>query len=235
MRAAIFGILPNHRQRAAFVAAATRLTHTDPKALMGALAVANLAALTLQKQEAGPPSRAEVLRILREPEFDDSANLPPPDAEWLLRVEQMEAAWREDCSVLDFAERLGCAKGVGGYVYQTVPVAIYAWFRHFGDFRAAVTAVVECGGDTDTVAAIVGALAGANGLARIPPDWIAGICDLPINLARLRDVAARLERLVACGEFPGHVASFWPLTLPRNLFFLCVVLCHGFRRLLPPY
>jgi hypothetical protein len=31
------------------------------------------------------------------------------------------------------------------------------------------------------------------------------------------------------------VRWFWPGILPRNLFFLTVVVIHGFRRLLPPY
>ena len=33
----------------------------------------------------------------------------------------------------------------------------------------------------------------------------------------------------------GLVILFWPGLIPRNLFFLSVVLAHGFRRLLPPY
>jgi ADP-ribosylglycohydrolase len=232
MRAAIFGgVFPDAKQRAAFVAASTRLTHTDPKALTGALAVADIVAL-MMRQSPGKPALPDVLRVLREP---GSGYIPPPDAEWLERVEQMETAWRAGLSVTDFADRMGCAKGVGGYVYHTAPVAMYAWMQHFGDFRAAVESVVECGGDTDTVAAIVGALAGANGAGGIPSDWITGIFDAPINPSRLRDVAERLTQLVVTGQSPGHAASGWLLTLPRNLFFLGVVLCHGFRRLLPPY
>jgi ADP-ribosylglycohydrolase len=47
------------------------------------------------------------------------------------------------------------------YVYHTVPVAVYAWLRHYGDFRATVEAALDCGGDTDTVGATAGTLAGA--------------------------------------------------------------------------
>ena len=59
------------------------------------------------------------------------------------------------------AESLGLSNGVTGYVYHTVPVAVYAWYRHFGCFEETVVAVLDCGGDTDTVGAIAGALAGA--------------------------------------------------------------------------
>ena len=30
--------------------------------------------------------------------------------------------------------------GVTGYVYHTVPVAIYSWYHHFGDFEATLVA-----------------------------------------------------------------------------------------------
>ena len=41
--------------------------------------------------------------------------------------------------------------------------------------------------------------------------------------------------LVACGEETAPVRYFWPGVVARNLFFLAVVLTHGFRRLAPPY
>jgi len=63
--------------------------------------------------------------------------------------------------VSEFANDLGLERGVTGYAYHSVPVALYAWLRHSDDFRAALTAVLDCGGDTDTVGAIVGALMGA--------------------------------------------------------------------------
>jgi ADP-ribosylglycohydrolase len=148
----------------------------------------------------------------------------------------MRQSWQDNVSVIDFADRLGLQKGVGAYVYHTVPVAIYAWYRHFGDFRTTMESVIECGGDTDTVATIAGALAGASsGVTSIPPEWIDGIFDAPLNVALLQKVAQRLSRLAQTGQSPGRVSWFWPMALPRNLFFLFVVLCHGFRRLLPPY
>ena len=54
----------------------------------------------------------------------------------------------------DFAASLGLTNGVTGYIYHTVPVAVYAWLRHYGDFRVTLEAVLDCGGDTDTVGAI---------------------------------------------------------------------------------
>jgi hypothetical protein len=160
----------------------------------------------------------------------------PPDEIWREQVEQMRLAWQENISVLDFADQMGLQKGVSGYVYHTVPMAIYAWYRHFGDFQGTLESVIECGGDTDTVAAIAGALAGAGfGVAGIPQNWIDGIVDAPINVAILQKVAEQLSLLVQTGQSPGRVRYFWMLSILRNLFFLLVVLWHGFRRLAPPY
>jgi ADP-ribosyl-[dinitrogen reductase] hydrolase len=136
----------------------------------------------------------------------------------------------------EFAVALGLEQGVSGYIYHTVPVAIYAWLRHYGDFRAAVEAALDCGGDTDTVGAITGALAGATvGASGIPEPWLRGMIDWPRSVQLLRLVADRLGEQLAKGSPLGEVSYFWPAVLPRNLCFLLVVLLHGLRRLAPPY
>jgi hypothetical protein len=96
--------------------------------------------------------------------------------------------------------------------------------------------VIECGGDTDTVAAIAGTLAGATvGESGIPQDWIDGIFDAPINVGLLLKTAERLADSVSGNSYRGADRYCWILLIPRNLFFLSVVLLHGIRRLLPPY
>jgi len=201
------------------VRASTLLTHTDPKALTGALAVAHLAART---------DGCEV--------FERLESIAPDDDDWCGRIATMRKAHDARLSVTDFAREICRGDGVSGYVYETVPVAVYAWLRHPGDFRAALTSALNCGGDTDTVGAIVGALAGATvGEAGIPREWIDGICDWPRSVAVLREAAERLSVWKSEGRTPGPVRYFRPAVLPRNLFFLTVVLCHALRRLLPPY
>ena len=69
-------------------------------------------------------------------------------------VDKLRAAERQALTVSEFAKRLGLSGGVTGYVYDTVPVALYAWYRHFGNFRATLEAVLDCGGDTDTTGTI---------------------------------------------------------------------------------
>lgn len=62
--------------------------------------------------------------------------------------------------------------GTSGYVVETVASAAYCFLTSPDDFEQTVTSAVLGGGDTDTTAAIAGALSGAwNGVQGIPPRW----------------------------------------------------------------
>ncbi len=151
MRAAIFGAaIDDRRLMLAMIHASSRLTHTDPKAEFGAIAVA-LAA-----------------KHSREHDFVDANR-------WLADVadavggegtELMEILRRAVVSVenkettIAFANSLGLAKGITGYTYHTVPLSIHAWLSCPKDFGQAVTTIINCGGDADTTAAIVGGIVG---------------------------------------------------------------------------
>lgn len=121
-----------------------------------------------------------------------------------------------------------------------MPVALYCWLRHPGDFRRAVEEVILLGGDADTTAAITGALSGATvGAAGLPADWLRGLADWLRSARFLAKLGERLaaQRSAAPGgaPAPGPVPLFWPAIPLRNAIFLAAVLGHGFRRLLPPY
>ncbi|MGV3617763.1 MAG: ADP-ribosylglycohydrolase family protein [Fimbriimonas sp.] len=169
MRAAPIGVFFRHDEvrLRAFVEASARVTHTDERAIQGALAVALAAAASARGE-----SETELASVLTHP------------------------AW--------FAP-FDPGEGVSGYVVPTVHAALACWQAHPNDYRAAVTQAIEMGGDTDTVAAIVGGIVGARvGGMGIPAEWRGGVWEGP------------------------------PFPL-RNPLFLAVVLTHGFRRLLPPY
>ena len=211
-----------------YVAASTRITHSGPRALTGAKAVAHMTGWILRE------------RIEERPELDDLLmslhQAGDGEDEWTTIIQSMATAHDQSLSVGQSAQSLGLSDGVTGYVYHTVPVAIYAWYRHFGSFEDTVSAVLDCGGDTDTVGAIAGALAGAVvGEQGIPSDWINGIRDWPRGTGFFRAVADRLVENGRPRKAGSPVSYFWPGVLPRNIFFLAVVLLHGFRRLAPPY
>ena len=63
--------------------------------------------------------------------------------------------------------------GNGIEAVEAVPAAVHAATAHPADFAAAVRSAVMLGGDTDTIAAMAGALAGALlGYSAIPQPWL---------------------------------------------------------------
>jgi ADP-ribosylglycohydrolase len=211
-----------------FVAASTLLTHTDPRALTGALAVAHLAGWIAANTQNGDLPGRDILSLL-----SDLGR--PTDSEWRQILERMEMAYGNHYSVREFAAVMGLSKGVSGYIYHSVPIAIYSWLIHYGDFRATLESALNCGGDTDTVGAIAGALAGSVAEAGIPVDWIDGILDWPVTTRSLRRLAANLVEHQA-GKAPiKKIDHLWLAAVPRNILLLILVLAHGIRRLAPPY
>ncbi len=229
MRAPVLGgaLAGDAAKLAAYVRASTELTHTDPRAYTGALALAHMAAWAVTHGE--PPAWFTARDLL-------APLAPPEDDEWPALLAAMGESLVGGDDVPTFARRLGLARGVTGYIYHSVPVAIYAWFRHAGDYRAAIEGIVAAGGDTDSVAAMAGALVGATaGEAGLPADWVAGVRDWPRGIPVVRALADRLTDLTATGRAQPPVRYAWPALALRNLVFLLVVLAHGLRRLLPPY
>lgn len=227
MRSAIIGayFAEDEEHRRKFVSASTGLTHRSWQAETAALAVAECVALTVRLPQSNQGE--EVIKLLQS---------LTTKTEWQSIVTKIAAHLAEQRSVAEFAHALGLGHGVSGYSLHVVPVAIYAWLRHPADFRHALISDLECGGDTDTVGAILGALMGANlGAAGIPLDWRNGIWEWPRSVGFVERVATRLAAHRLNSASAGPVRYFWPGVVLRNLIFLGVVLLHGFRRLAPPY
>lgn len=56
---------------------------------------------------------------------------------------------------------------------ESVPAAFCAFLRYQDSFSDAIRFAISLGGDTDTIASMTGALAGAHlGHSAIPQDWI---------------------------------------------------------------
>ncbi|MHC5906688.1 ADP-ribosylglycohydrolase family protein [Streptomyces sp. S6] len=103
-----------------------------------------------------------------------------------------------------------------GAVWPCLGSAVWA-LRTTGDFEAALRAAIDLGGDTDTVAAVTGALAGAvYGVEGIPERWTRAVrVPLPgfggrvLEAAELVKLAGRLEsagRSTASGP-AGHASA----------------------------
>jgi ADP-ribosyl-[dinitrogen reductase] hydrolase len=100
----------------------------------------------------------------------------------------------------------------------------------------AAAALVRCGGDTDSTAALLGIWMGAHLGEQVVPDAL---------LARLKDPLARPDAMRALAAATARAVQsatpqpvrrpLYPLRLGRNLLFLALVIAHLLRRALPPY
>jgi ADP-ribosylglycohydrolase len=230
MRSAIIGAsIDDEKLMRRLVSINTRITHTDPKAEHGALAVALAAHLVARQKSI---VRGEVYhRHLAKLLGDD------PAAKELLDLVAIaaESAASGDATET-FARTLGLDGGVTGYVYATVPVCIHAWLRHPRDYETAIGAVIKCGGDTDTCAAIVGGIVGSHvGKPGIPREWLEGLAEWPRTLTWMEGLGATLERSRSRNAPEDPPSVFGPFVLARNVAFMAIVLAHVARRCLPPY
>ena len=226
MRVALLGVVladePNKRRQ--FTEALVEITHRDPRAAVGARAVVEMVAYVSQSElssSANFPSD-QCLEILRQ--------LAPEDAEWQRLVHGIGGR---------LSKRNTASRAIGqASAANAVSVALFIkpfpWPSTRGSIIRAIlgehlpmsSLLVE---DTDTVAAITGALCGAtHGAASIPKEWLDGLTDWP----RGRTYIQRLAHAVS--EKSSQTVSCSVLgILPRNLFFLILVLGHGVLRYLP--
>ena len=134
------------------------LTHTHECGVDGAVLQACAVALLLEAEPGRPlyaPAllqqlarhvQTKLFREILESMESLPADLPPPEA----------------------ALRLGN----GIETFRSVPTALYAFLRHPDSFAGAVLYAIRVGGDTDTIASMTGALAGAYlGEEVIPAGW----------------------------------------------------------------
>ncbi len=224
-------------KRKEFTIAQTRLTHSDPKASIGAMAVTEVTAYMLQHDTL--PSSEKILSILNEAsdiDLNTSRGYSEAKDQWLEIIKLMEQCWSEKKTTKEFLTSLyqpikRCPKkGVTGYVYHSAPIAIYAGVLDGWDFRKVIHSIVSLGGDTDTVAAIAGAMCGAaHGTENIPSLWIKNIKEWPCSTSDLTQLA---EAVTTKSKL--RVRARWsPFLIIRNIFFLIIVLLHGFSRLIP--
>ena len=220
MRAPILGTviddLPSLRS---LIRISTRLTHTDSRVEHGAFAIA-LAAHLASRVDVTPYHYAECLR----------ESLQPEGADLLSHVASVVTSIEQGESTFEYANRTLPRHGVSGFVLEAVPISLHAWLSAPRDYRAAVTAVIGCGGDTDTTAAIVGGIIGAaTGPDAIPEEWRNGLLEWLRSPAWIQQLSVEL-----CGSLRRKEATAPPSWLIRawirNLLFVPVVLVHGVTR-----
>jgi ADP-ribosyl-[dinitrogen reductase] hydrolase len=114
-----------------------------------------------------------------------------------------------------------------GAVWPTLATAVWALRRYGEDFEAAMRAVIDLGGDTDTVAAVTGGLLGATyGIEVIPSRWASAVHghvpgqNPPIasDLAALQAVAKQLSGETSAPAAPSIHKGIDPVQVLPGLW-----------------
>jgi poly(ADP-ribose) glycohydrolase ARH3 len=166
MRIAPVGLYCGHlppQQLRPRIADAVCATHDHPEAVDAALVQA-MAIGHLSRVAIGQPVQTEHLMKGLIAACDDAA--------LTFALQKTIELLQTKADALEAAEALG--RGVRSS--ESVPLALFVALRYLDDPTTALRAAVGCGGDTDTVAAMTGALVGAlNGADCFPAPWHAAL------------------------------------------------------------
>ena len=181
----------------------SRVTHLDRRCAAGALAIAWCAGA------AGGGRLSDPVRILEEAAGAASAeDATVAEAirgvgEWVGRA-PADAALEFRRRRLDPGEADRPWRGVSSDVTASVCWALYCAMRHPLEYMEAVTTAIWAGGDTDSTAAMAGAIVGASvGVAGLPPSLLAHLTDRGEWGARQLEALAREVAAVVHGGDAG--------------------------------
>lgn len=197
MRAGPIGVIFSGDAPALVTAAVEQslVTHLDPRCAAGALAVAGAVAAAAEGRPIATDRFLDSVGALAA-HSDESmasailglrrwAHLPPEVAARRLQEEGLDpsgaAGWQ----------------GVSAFVTPSIVWSLYAFLQAPDDYWIAVCTAIEAGGDTDTMAAMTGAIAGARlGGAALPRHLVEQLNDRghwgPSQLVALAERVARL-------------------------------------------
>jgi ADP-ribosylglycohydrolase len=179
MRAHPVGFVRDRDEALRVAAVQARVTHGHPAAIAAAQAVAALVHDALAGREPGEDV----------PDGVDDA--------------KFAAAWREMHRDLVRGERLpGHLRNVAMNAWATVSAAHAISLVYADDAAGAIAAAAASGGDTDTMACIVGGIVGARfGVVALPAEWVQGL----VARAAIADAVERLAPFAGAGVWNGGV------------------------------
>jgi ADP-ribosylglycohydrolase len=146
-----------------------RITHRDPRCSAGAVAISGAVALALQDKTVHPDRFLAMLAEWTAP-FDQgfaaglatvgqSLAMPPEEAASLIASTGIDADYIDDDEW----------KGIPGFVVCSVLWSLYAFLKTPDDYWGTICTAISAGGDTDTTAAMAGAISGARlGIGALP-------------------------------------------------------------------
>jgi ADP-ribosylglycohydrolase len=156
------------------------ITHNDTASLSACLAFVHILWELLFMQSAPEPSWWVEQYVAVASDLETGTTYGPRGGAfsgysgplWQYVEERLTEAWEKPLSV-----REACDEWFSGaYLLETVPSALYILMCHGHDLEESIIRAVNDTKDNDTIAAIVGAAAGAlHGKRKIPTRWVAGL------------------------------------------------------------
>lgn len=138
MRAGVLGLLcRSDDELRDFSLAAARITHRDERAEHGALAVAIAARASAESTD-----HAAMLEA-----FGVALDRLLPEGQMRAAIDDARASVERGESTEAYADALGCARGVTGFVMHTVPVVLHLWMCDPADYREGLERIIRLGGD----------------------------------------------------------------------------------------
>jgi ADP-ribosylglycohydrolase len=177
MRAGPLGLLlPD---RVAMIRAAreqSRLTHLDPRCAAGAITIARAVALAARREPVDAGAFLSDIAGCVEAEDVSVAGAIRGLVDWLA-LDPVAAARHVHDAGLDPAH-IDRWQGISAFVTPSVLWSLYAFLRSPEDYWETICVAIGVGGDTDTMAAMAGAISGARlGVASLPQDLLGHLTD----------------------------------------------------------
>ena len=155
-----------------------RITHRDPRSSAGSVAISGAVAIALQGTkidtgrfissladwtgELSPVFSSELRKL------PDWLSMPPEEAAGVISGAGFDPEYVDDDEW----------KGMSGFVVSSVLWSLYAFLRSPDNYLEAVCTAISAGGDTDTTAAMAGAISGAYlGINAIPSHFTKYLTD----------------------------------------------------------
>jgi poly(ADP-ribose) glycohydrolase ARH3 len=186
MRVSPGGLFFHHNLEALRKAAMDQanVTHTHPLGQWGAVMQASCVGLALLQDPTKSLKKEEIIIELRE-------ILWPGPVEYPKALNEMENIFAQGKRIKarEIARRLGN----GIEAHRSVPSASCLALAYSPDFQDAIRAAISLGGDTDTIAGMVGAIIGAHvGERGLPEEWIEQLEEGLRGRSFARELAGRL-------------------------------------------
>ena len=189
MRIAPVGVLYHNRPDVLIETAlnSARITHTHPLGMEGALIQAYAVGLSASTDPM-------LLEQFDKIEFIKTLSGLVEEEYYLVKLKKIIEFLERD--ELPDIEEIIPVLGIGVRAHDSVPMALYCFLSKCDSFKDAVTYAVSMGGDTDTIGAMTGAMAGAlHGQSDIPEQWVQTLENKNKGKDHIIDLGGRLFSL----------------------------------------